>query len=39
MEKDKNLTPEELKERAIRFYNRYGNELEQVRELLQIRLT
>lgn len=33
------LTAEELKERAIRFYNRYGSDLEQIAQLLKIRLT
>ena len=32
------LTTEELKERAIRFYARYSGELEQIRQLLEIRL-
>ncbi|KXZ73230.1 GTP pyrophosphokinase YjbM [Acinetobacter venetianus] len=39
MKDEKNLTKEELKERAIRFYNRYGSDLEQISELLKIRLT
>lgn len=33
-----NLTQEELKERAVRFYNRYGADLKQIAELLNIRL-
>ena len=32
------LTPDELTQRAIRFFNRYGNDLEQIRQLLEIRL-
>ncbi len=38
MKKEKQLTPEELKDRAIRFHSRYGKELEQVAELLEIKL-
>lgn len=38
MSKKDNLTPDELKDRAIRFYSRYGKELEQVAELLEIKL-
>ncbi|WP_083893420.1 GTP pyrophosphokinase [Herbaspirillum sp. B65] len=33
------LSPEQLKERVIRFYNRYGKDLEQIKSLLEIRLT
>lgn len=33
------LTPEQLRERAIRFFNRYGKDLEQIKNLLEIRLT
>lgn len=33
------LSPEELRERAVRFYNRYGKDLEQIKSLLEIRLT
>lgn len=33
------LSPEELRERAIRFYNRYGRDLDQIKSLLDIRLT
>ena len=33
------LTPSELKDRAVRFYDRYGSDLEQIRQLLNIRLT
>lgn len=32
------MTPDELKDRATRFYASYGAELEQVAELLRIRL-
>jgi putative GTP pyrophosphokinase len=32
------LTSEQLKERAIRFFDRYGKDLEQIRQLLNIRL-
>jgi putative GTP pyrophosphokinase len=32
------LTPDELKERLIRFYSRYGKEVEQVKDLLEIKL-
>jgi len=32
------MTPEELKARANRFYNRYGEEIEQIAELLEIKL-
>jgi putative GTP pyrophosphokinase len=33
------LSPKELQERSIRFFNRYGQELDQIRELLNIRLS
>ncbi len=36
--KKKKLTPEQLKDRARRFYARYGAELEQIAELLRIEL-
>ena len=32
------LTKDELKERAIRFYSRYGKEVEQIKDLLEIKL-
>jgi putative GTP pyrophosphokinase len=32
------LTPEELTQRAIRFFDRYGKDLEQIKDLLEIRL-
>jgi putative GTP pyrophosphokinase len=32
------MTPEELSRRAVRFYHRYGNELESIRQLLHIQL-
>jgi len=38
MENPKPLTPEELKQRAVRFYGRYGNDLEQIKQILEIRL-
>lgn len=38
MSDGKILTPEQLKERAIRFFDRYGKDLEQIRQLLSIRL-
>ena len=34
----RDLGPDELKDRAIRFFSRYGQELEQVAELLEIKL-
>lgn len=37
--KKKTLNIEELKGRAIRFFARYGKDLEQIRQLLNIRLT
>lgn len=33
------LNPDELRARAIRFFDRYGRDLEQIRQLLSIRLT
>jgi len=33
-----NLTTDELKERAIRFYSRYGEEIESIKDLLEIKL-
>ena len=38
MQSSKTLTTDELKERAIRFFDRYGKDLEQIRQLLNIRL-
>lgn len=38
MKEQKKLAPNELKERAIRFFDRYGKDLEQIRQLLSIRL-
>ena len=38
MEDKKILAPDELKERAMRFFDRYGKDLEQIRQLLSIRL-
>ncbi len=38
MEQNKILTKEELKERIIRFYSRYGVEAEQIKTLLEIKL-
>jgi len=32
------LTPQELTQRAIRFFDRYGKDLEQIKDLLEIRL-
>jgi GTP pyrophosphokinase len=34
----KRLTPDELRDRLLRFYARYGVELDQIRDLLQIQL-
>jgi putative GTP pyrophosphokinase len=39
MKSNKELLPDELKERAIRFFDRYGKDLEQIRQLLSIRLS
>lgn len=39
MKSRKKLTREELKGRAIRFFDRYGADLEQIRQLLSIRLS
>ena len=38
MKKPKPLTPSALRERAVRFYDRYGGDLEQIRSLLHIGL-
>lgn len=38
MAETRNLSPEELASRAARFYSRYGNDLEQIRDMLTIRL-
>jgi len=38
MKTQKLLSREELKDRAVRFYNRYGDELSQIANLLEIRL-
>jgi putative GTP pyrophosphokinase len=38
MNTNKKLSEEELKQRLIRFYNRYGDELEQIKDLLEIKL-
>lgn len=38
MSDKKNLTKDELRDRAIRFFSRYEKELEQVAELLEIKL-
>lgn len=38
MEKEK-LTPDELKDRTLRFYQRYGDELIKISQLLEIRLS
>ena len=37
--REENLDKSELIERVSRFYNRYGSDLEQISELLKIRLT
>lgn len=39
MAKKEVLTPQELKERAIRFFDRYGKDLEHIRRLIEIRLS
>jgi putative GTP pyrophosphokinase len=39
MSEQKILSAEELKERAVRFFNRYGKDLDQIKSLLEIRLT
>ncbi len=39
MNQGRSLTPEDLKARAIRFYERYGKDMEQISDLLNIRLT
>lgn len=36
---EKKLTPAQLKDRTLRFYHRYGDELAQVAKLLEIRLS
>lgn len=38
MKRSPGLTPQQLKDRVIRFYERYGTELEQIAELLRIQL-
>jgi len=38
MKQPKRLTKAELKERIIRFYSRYGEEVEQIKTLLEIKL-
>src|SRR5688572_3147192 len=38
MKSGRPLTPEELKGRAIRFFDRYGKDLEHIKSLLLIRL-
>lgn len=38
MQNPRPLTPDELKDRSVRFFERYGRDLEQIRSLLQIRL-
>jgi putative GTP pyrophosphokinase len=38
MQDAKPLTPQELTQRAMRFYARYGNDLEQIKQILEIRL-
>ena len=37
-EAPKHLSIDELKQRAFRFFDRYGKDLEQIRQLLNIRL-
>ena len=32
------LSKEELKERVLRFYSRYGREVDQIKDLLEIKL-
>ena len=39
MKEHETLSTEELKGRAIRFFDRYGGDLDQIRELLNIRLS
>lgn len=39
MKNERHLTPEELRERARRFFKRYGKDLEQIKSLLEIRLS
>jgi putative GTP pyrophosphokinase len=38
MKGDNFLSKEQLKERAFRFFNRYGKEVEQIKDLLEIKL-
>lgn len=38
METNKQLSPSELKDRVMRFYARYGPELDQIKELLAIKI-
>ena len=38
MKNPKILSPDELTQRAIRFFDRYGKDLEQIKDLLEIRL-
>jgi putative GTP pyrophosphokinase len=38
MKQNKILSNEELKERLIRFYSRYGDEVEQIKNLIEIKL-
>jgi putative GTP pyrophosphokinase len=38
MKERKVLTPQELKDRAIRFFSRYGREIIQIKDLLEIKL-
>ena len=38
MNNKKLLSPDELKSRVIRFYNRYGKEIEQIKNLLENKL-
>ena len=38
MKERKLLTKEQLRERAIRFYSRYGKEVVQIKDLLEIKL-
>ena len=38
MKNGKTLGPNELTDRAIRFFDRYGKELEQIRQLINVRL-
>lgn len=38
MKGEQQLTHDQLRERAFRFFNRYGRELEQIKDLLEIKL-